>query len=316
MAHRWSAVPLLVLIAMSTAARADERATAPAAPTTAPATRPTTRPAELLTVQPGDLPIILSAPHGGKLPIPDAARRTGDNFLIKKGVKANYSIAFDGNVDVVAHQLADELERRTGKRPYLVVANFSRRYVDANRTPEEAYESEAGRAVYERYHAAIRQFRTEVIRKWQRGLLIDIHGHGRDPATIIRGTADWASVRHLVEEFGKEAIVGPDGLLGPLAAAGNKLVPPNDGLDEPEFKALNGGFITRTYGSFAGGNFDAIQFELGGKFRKAENIPTFVSQTADGLVPFTNRYLLVGPTTAPATKPVARPATRPAAATP
>jgi hypothetical protein len=252
------------------------------------------------------LPIILSAPHGGKLAIPDAARRTGQNILIKKGVKANYSLAFDGNVDVIALKLADELERRTGKRPYVVIANFSRRYVDANRPPEEAYESDAAGAVYDQYHSAIRRFRSDVIRRWRRGLLIDLHGHGRDPAAIIRGTADWASVRHLVEEFGKEAVVGPDGLLGPLAAAGNKFIPPPDQLDEREFKELNGGFITRTYGSFAGGNFDAIQFELGGKFRNAANIPAFVNQLADGLVPFTDRYLLIGPTTGPTTKPAAK----------
>jgi hypothetical protein len=278
-----------------------------AAAAAAPASRPATEPKELVTVIPGDLPLILSAPHGGKLAVPGADRRTGANFLIKKGAKNNFTVAFDGNVDVLALTLADEIQHRTGHRPYVVVANFSRRYVDANRTPEEAYESDAGKAVYDEYHAALRKFRSEILAKWRRGLLIDLHGHGRDPAAIIRGSADWTSVRHLVEEFGKEAVVGEHGLLGPVAAAGNKFVPPIDQTDEKEFVELNGGFITRNYGSYQGGNFDAIQFELGGKFRKPEYIPTFAKQLADGVVSFTERYLLIGDA---ATKPATAPAGR------
>jgi hypothetical protein len=324
MAHRWSIrAAFLLLCVLSVVARGDKptpvvkpvppaaNASVDAAPSPGSpadeAAAPATRPGDLLTIIPGDLPLILSAPHGGKLAVPGAARRTGDTFLSKKGVKNNFTVAFDGNVDVLALTLADEIQKRTGHRPYVVVANFSRRYVDANRTPEEAYESDAGKAVYDRYHAALRTFRSEVIAKWRRGLLIDIHGHGRDPATIIRGTADWTSVRHLVEEFGKGSVTGEDGLLGPVAKAGHQFVPPLDKDDEKEFVALNGGFITRNYGSFQGGNFDAIQFELGGKYRKAEYIPTFAGQLADGVVPFMNRYLLVeGAATKPAeTKPAA-----------
>jgi N-formylglutamate amidohydrolase len=272
-----------------------------------PASRPVSLSADgkpLITIQQGNLPLILSAPHGGRLAIPGAAKRTGENFLIKRGLKNNFTDAFDGNVDLVALTLADEIEKRTGKRPYVVVANFSRTYVDANRTAEEAYESDAAKAVYEEYHGAIRKFRTEIIQKWKRGLLIDIHGHGRDAEAIIRGTADWHSVRHLVEEFGKEAVAGPEGLLGPIAAAGNKFIPPIDKFDEKEYTALNGGFITRNYGSFQGGNFDAIQFELGTNYRKAENIPKFATQLADGIVPFMKKYLLIGATTTrPSTVP-------------
>jgi hypothetical protein len=266
---------------------------------TAPATTtPTSKPAPLVYIERGTLPLIISAPHGGRLPIPGADVRTGGNFLIKKGKKNNFTMAFDANVDLVALQLADEIERRTGQRPYLVVANFSRRFVDANRTPEEAYESEPGRIVYEAYHNAIRTARAEIINEYKRGLLIDIHGHGGDPESIIRGTADWTSVRHLVEEFGKDALVGPKGLLTPIAAGGaNKFNPPLDQLDALEVPSLNGGFITRQYGSYAGGNFDSIQFELGNRYRKRENIPPFVKQLADGIVPFVQTYIIDAPRT-------------------
>ena len=293
---------LALLLTFCTAAVAQEvPATQPGElikPSTAagPVEKPEDANKPLITIQKGDLPIILSAPHGGRKKVPGSAVRTGKNILIKKGVKNTFTMAYDPNVDVVAQQLADELEKRTGKRPYVVIANFSRRYVDANRGPTEGAEDAAGQAVYDEYHGAIQQFRSEILQKFgQRGLIIDIHGHGRpgESGTIIRGTADWNSVRHLVEEFGKESIVGEGGLLGPLNAAGNKFLPACDQLEEKEYPSLNGGYITREYGSFAGGNFDAIQFELGGDYRKLPNIPKFVSTLADGFVPFTNKYLLM-----------------------
>ena len=277
-------------------------------PTTAPSdliqNGPATQPAiddskPLVIIQEGTLPVIISAPHGGRRLVPDAPRRTGANVPRSK-TKKTFTTAFDGGTLEVALLVADEVEKQTGKRPYVVVANFSRRYADANRTPAEAYESDAGQAVYDQYHGAIRRFRDKIIAENGRGLIIDIHGQGRDANAIIRGTADWTSAKHLVEAHGKEAYTGPTGLLGPLAAAGNKFTPPNDQPDEKEFEALNGGFITRNYGSYQGGTFDSIQLELGGKFRKKENAPTFAKQLAEGIKLFADHYLTEPPATQPA----------------
>ena len=280
-------------------------ATEPAAPSTLPP--PITQPKPLVYVERGDLPIILSAPHGGRMKVPGAAVRTGGGILIPKGVKNTFTFALDANVDLIAQTLADDIEKRTGHRPYVVIANFGRRFVDANRMPEEGYEDEAGKTVYDQYHNAIKEFRTEIIHKWQRGLLLDIHGHGRPADQIIRGTADWTSVRHLVEEFGKDAVVGDDGLLGPLGKVpGYTFVPPLAETETPEYAALNGGYITREYGSYQGGGFDAVQLELGGNYRKPANIPAFADTLSRGVVRFMDKYLLVGkPATQPAVTPPA-----------
>ncbi|HEX8911049.1 MAG TPA: hypothetical protein VF796_01730 [Humisphaera sp.] len=295
--------PFALLLVLAAAARGD----APK-PTSRPAAAPTTKP--LVTARPGDLPIILSAPHGGRLAVPGAEPRTGANVPLVNGEKRNFTTVWDGNVDQVAFALADEIERRTGHRPYVVVAHFGRRFVDANRPAAEAYESAAAKPVYDEYHAAVARYRDEINARWHRGLLLDIHGHGKDPAAIIRGTGNWLTDRHLVEEFGKPAVNGKDGLLGPLAAAGHTLVPPLGADDEKEYPALNGGHIVRTYGSGKGGAFDAVQLELGAKLRSKENIPGFAKDLADAVVPFMNRYLL-GPngTTRPA--PAAKPASAP-----
>jgi hypothetical protein len=249
----------------------------------------------LVYVERGDLPIILSAPHGGRLPVPGAGVRTGKNILIPKGVKNTFTMAFDGNVDKIALTLADDIQKRTGHRPYVVIAYFSRRFVDANRGPEEGYEDDAGEKVWNEYHDAIKAARLEILHRFnRRGCIFDIHGNGVGPWVVIRGTANWTSDQHIVEEFGKDAITGPHGLLGPLGADPTyKMIPPLDRPDDPEYAKLNGGYITREYGSYQGGTFDAVQLELGPNVRKAENIPHFCDLMSDGIVRFLNACLLV-----------------------
>ncbi|MEM1070555.1 MAG: hypothetical protein AAGI63_16755, partial [Planctomycetota bacterium] len=104
---------------------------------------------ELVTVQAGDIPIILSAPHGGRLAIPKVDKRLG------VGVRS-FRTVMDTRTDLLTQKIADEIEKETGKRPFLVIAQFHRRYVDANRKPERAFESPNAKPVYEAYHQAIR----------------------------------------------------------------------------------------------------------------------------------------------------------------
>lgn len=311
---RWFSAALLAVAALASAGFHAQEVPARPEPFLSAEGFPTSRPGELVTAYAGDLPLILTAPHGGTLRIPGATTRTGQGVAARRGAKSNFTMVLDRSVDKVTYELANEIQRRTGKRPYIVVANFSRRFVDANRTPEEGTETPAAREQYDVFHGHIRQYREEIIRKWGRGLLVDIHGHGGDPDLLIRGTADWTSVRNLVETWGKDAVTGPDGLLGPLEAAGVRIFPTNADNHSPENPALNGGFITRHYGSYAGGSFDAIQFECGNAQRAPTRIPAFARAIADSLVPFTEKYLLDPTFAPPATRPAARraPATAPA----
>src|SRR5262249_21285173 len=93
---------------------------------------PATQPSDYLIVRKGDLPIILSAPHGGLMSVPGTSPRTGKNVVKKREGKTIFSTSLDARVDDVAIALADEIEHRTGKRPYLVIAKLSRAYCDPN----------------------------------------------------------------------------------------------------------------------------------------------------------------------------------------
>jgi N-formylglutamate amidohydrolase len=89
-------------------------------------------PADLVVVQQGNLPIILTVPHGGREEIPSIAPRNLEGK--SKGGKWNGFVArSDTNTDVLAQRMAARIKEVTGKDVYLVMAKFQRKFVDANR---------------------------------------------------------------------------------------------------------------------------------------------------------------------------------------
>ncbi|MCA9050350.1 MAG: N-formylglutamate amidohydrolase, partial [Planctomycetaceae bacterium] len=213
----------------------------------------------LVTVESGDLPIILTAPHGGSEAVPGVSPRIGEGVDL-------FQSKSDSFTDELAEKLADAIEARLGKRPYIVIARFHRKYIDANRPPELAYESGQAKLVYDEYHRAIAAARREVINRWGAGILLDLHGQKAEPQTIFRGTQNGKTARSLENRFGRVALTGEQSLFGRLAQQGFH-VQPAVNSDEPEDARYNGGYTVGTYGSASGGAFDAVQLELGFSLR-------------------------------------------------
>jgi N-formylglutamate amidohydrolase len=239
--------------------------------------------ARLVTVRPGTLPIILSAPHGGRGRIPGVPDRKG--VAVKQFVVVN-----DTNTDDLADRLTAAIEKRMGAKPHVVIARFERKQCDANRPAADAYEHPRAKAVYDAYHAALAAARRTVQADWGRGLLLDLHGQAADAGTIFRGTNDGKTVTHLIDRFGKDALTGPKSVLGVLAAKGHKPFPALDS-DEKENPRFGGGYISQTYGSRYGGSVDAIQLELGGKQRSRAALDTFAADVAEAVAVFAKEYL-------------------------
>ena len=237
----------------------------------------------LVNVQRGDLPIILSAPHGGSQAIAGAAERTG------QGVR-QFRNRTDLNTRTLAQEIANALQRKTGKRPYLVVAKFHRKYADANRRPLDAYESSPAQQAYDAYHQALSDARRQVEHRWQQGILLDIHGQAANPQAIYRGTQNGATVSHLLKHHGRAALIGPGSLFGQLAKQDFSVVP-NVDLADQEHPSYDGGYIVVTYGSDRGGTVDAIQLELGRDLRSADQLATTADRIANALVAFAENYL-------------------------
>lgn len=239
----------------------------------------------LLTLWAGTLPVILSAPHGGREPIPGIPPRRG------VGV-AQFTVERDSNTAELAETLAVKLRQRSGATPFLVIARFERKFVDANRDPAAAYEAPQAKPYYDGYHRAISESAEMIRQKWGGGLLLDIHAQGAQAETIFRGTDNGRSVSQLQQQYGKAALSGPQSVLGYLASLGYKILPDPTGQDRET--RYTGGFTTRTYGSHRGTKIDAIQLELGSSLRAKANLERTASDLAHAIEVFARAYLLKG----------------------
>ncbi len=258
-----------------------EAASAPAA-SDAKSTRLKPSATTAITVMPGSLPILLTAPHGGHAAIPGVGERRGEGL-------ANFVAKADTNTDVLTEKLAEALERKLGQRPYVVLARFHRKYLDANRPAGSAYESELAKPAYDAYHQALATARQEILERWGSGLLIDIHGQATAPNTIYRGTRDGKTTSHLIQCFGEAALIGDQSLGGLLAHQGFRMMPPPRSKDKEDL--YNGGHTVATYGSSSGGTMDAIQLELGLRHRAETEIPATAEKLANAITSFAKAYL-------------------------
>jgi len=115
----------------------------------------------------GDMPFVLSAPHGGREKPEELPDREQGTF------------AFDTNTQELARAIAEELQTRTGHWPHVIICRVHRRKVDCNR---EIGEGAAGNPLTEQawreFQAFIDSAQATVVKQQGRGLYIDLHGHG------------------------------------------------------------------------------------------------------------------------------------------
>jgi N-formylglutamate amidohydrolase len=253
----------------------------------APAAPDTPKPEDFVYVQKGTLPVIISAPHGGRKKVPDVPERLG------KGV-ANFQTVLDTNTAELAEKFAAELEKLLNGKPWVVIARFGRGYLDANRPREQAYESDQAKPYYDAYHDPLEAACKAVKEKFGRGLLLDIHGQGSHPDSICRGTQNGKTVTLLNDRYGWAALTGKRSVLGQLQRGGYKVLPNCD--SDPKTKeepGLSGGHIVATYGSHTGYAIDAIQLELGSFLRDKEKdrYAKTARDLADAVAVFHDEYL-------------------------
>lgn len=252
-------------------------------PTLALAQSPTPKPEDFVVVRKGTLPIVLSAPHGGRQPLLDVPVRVGNN--VEKFVTAR-----DENTAEIARAVAADVEALLGGKVWLVVARFERKQIDANRPADAAYESDTATPFYDYYHASLAQACKAVKEAYGRGLLLDIHGQSSFKDAICRGTQNGKTVKLLRERFGKPAVSGKDSVLGHLQAKGYAVRPAGDS-DGPEEPKYTGGHTVGTYGSHTAYAIDAIQLELGSDLRNKDTYQKTAKDIAAAVKAFHDAYL-------------------------
>ena len=252
-------------------------------------------PSDLVLVRQGALPILLTAPHGGREAIPGIApRHTEDKAQVEAFRRwGGVHVEGDPNTDILVQGIAAEIKNLTGKEPYLVVAKFLRKYIDANRPPQLGLDGPEARPYYDYYHESIRRFVDEIRRNYPAGLLIEVHGQIKDPEVIMRGTINGRAVERLLRRSGVEAVTGPNGIYGRLEANGFKIFPGNDvpPRGHSEDAGFNGGYTVFTYGSHNLAGIDAVQMEFGSRYRQKAVLDKSAREAAKAIAEFYETYL-------------------------
>jgi len=157
----------------------------------------------------GDLPVILSAPHGGRLRPDELPDREEGTF------------AFDMNTQELARAVAGELHSRTGRWPHVIICRVHRRKVDCNR---EIAEAAAGhpiaQQIWQEFQGFIDRAETTVKREHGRGFYVDLHGHGHMEQRLELGYLHSAEQLALSDEELNAGPYAADGSLRAVAALG------------------------------------------------------------------------------------------------
>jgi N-formylglutamate amidohydrolase len=237
----------------------------------------------------GTLPVILSCPHDGKKVPPGVPKRTGSNPDCPP-----FKTSRDLHTREITEGVAQRLLDVFGEAPYVVIAEFNRQYIDANRPSACGFEVPAAQTFYDEYHNTLRSFVDEIrAENGGLGLLFDIHGTRvieQDPADLYLGTDNGKTVERLQKIDGQVLWRRRSlrGLLGP-EAAGYVVSPKQQGI--PETPAVDGGHTVRNYGSSHSDGVDAIQIEIASPLRdQKEKREAFVEHLGSAMGNLVDRY--------------------------
>ena len=126
----------------------------------------------------GDLPIILTAPHGGSLTPSKIPDRTYGTTVT------------DTNTRELAIACYDEIVSRTGKRPHLVICHLNRIKLDPNRDIVEGAQGNSfAEQAWTEFHGYIAAARAAARESFGFGFLVDLHGHGHSIHRLELGYA-------------------------------------------------------------------------------------------------------------------------------
>lgn len=132
---------------------------------------------------PGELPVILSAAHGGPVRPSEIPDRT-------YGVTLNDTYSLQ-----LTHEMRSAFRRLTGQAPHMVVVRLHRSKLDANRGIEEAAQGNAyAELAWTEFQDWIGTARSIVADDFGGGLYFDIHGHAHDIRRVELGYLLSASV--------------------------------------------------------------------------------------------------------------------------
>lgn len=209
---------------------------------------------------PGELPVVLSAPHGGDLLPSELPNRTF-------GVTGT-----DRNTIELTLAVRDALIDLTGYAPHVIISHLHRAKLDPNREIVEAAQgSSLAEYAWGEFQSFIDMARIELWSTFDGGMYFDMHGHGHaknrlelgyllssDRMNLFDSSLNSQTVVRLtsIREIGRDSPIpfsqvlrGPTSLGGYLEAEGVPVLPSPGDPSPGEDPYFTGGYNTRRHGS-------------------------------------------------------------------
>jgi len=253
---------------------------------------------------PGDLPLVLSAAHGGYLTPDEIPDRTYGTMVQ------------DRNTQELARQVRDAIKDQTGHYPHIIISRLHRTKLDPNREIAEAAQGdpEAERAWHE-FQTYIDEAERIVEETYGEGFYIDLHGHGHDIQRLELGyllssddlanTDETLSEASFVNKSSVKAVAqkpgvtlptiirGPNSLGSLMEAAGIPSVPSQNQPDPGSNPFFSGGYNTAMHGSRDGGSVSGVQIECNytGVRDTEENRDAFAEALGNAMAAFFQEFL-------------------------
>ncbi|MFM7672598.1 MAG: hypothetical protein ACKO6Q_08420 [Bacteroidota bacterium] len=121
------------------------------------------------TYYPGNMPLVISVPHGGTWNLTEIKDRDCEGAVT----------VTDRETKELAFDISDALSKYHGMRPYLIVCNITRKDVDQNREINEGTCGNPEMATpWLTFHEYIDSALVDAVRRFGNCLYIDLHGHG------------------------------------------------------------------------------------------------------------------------------------------
>lgn len=252
----------------------------------------------------GNLPVVISVPHGGYLEPNDLPDRDCDR----------YTCISDSFTEELGRSIGNAFFEQTGCYPHLIFNLLDRKKFDANRDITEAADGNATvEHAWHSYHRFIDSAKARIVEDFGRGLFLDLHGHGHNIQRVELGYRiskselqlpdDELNADQYIEKSSIQTLVG-DNLLslthsellrgdfsfGTLLEENNVPAVPSNSDPFPVGNEgyFSGGYNTGRHGSANGGDIDGIQIECHQTIRFDDRLR---DKFADDLVRVTNEYI-------------------------
>jgi len=270
---------------------------------------------------PGNLPIVLSAPHGGPLgnqgekPLPNI----DDRDCSSEYAGSSCRTINDYNTAVLTQAIVDSFFEKTACYPHAVINQLARRKLDANREiGEAAMGNEFAETAWHEYHDFMTIAKNTIQQDYGRGLFLGVHGHGftnhrhiqvgylLDENDLALSNSELNSTNKINESSIKSLVTyNLQGLSHSALLRGNQAFGtilenldlhsiPSQQAPTPytEINFFEGGYNLALYGSRNGGPLDGIQVELHrtDRLNSGGNVLTSADKITDALILYIDHH--------------------------